>query len=451
MIGGQKKYLNAVAAGVASRVGFSLCRFLSVPLMLNILDPERYGLWLMITSIVSWLGLADLGMPSALQSPLAGAIGTGDYDRAKQLVGYTWTRLRTSGLIAAITATFAIVVLPTGRIFGVSAAHRFEFTAALITCVTIFGLGLPFRIGSIIAYAFHRADIPPLLDLAAQILSLCALVVISWWHIQSLFAAIVATVAIQLLISMWNLRRLVKNSNLKEFWKSPHTSRDLGKMKSRGTIFLLILIGEGLVLQSDNLLIGHIKGAAAIEAYAIPAIFVMQFLLAQNVFLRPLWVVLAKANAQQDYHAVGKIYLRGIGISLVSGILVCIGLVCFGQRFITFWTHGKIAVSATLMRSIGLYIVALAPCNFMALYCNAIDLVGGRLIGILSFGLAKVGVGWWWLKYQTLSTLPVTYAVVACATDLVILILVSRRHLKAAISASGGAQAVDSGVANFNL
>lgn len=49
-----------------------------VPLLINSLNQDRYGIWLTITTIVSWIAFFDIGLGNGLRNKLAESIACKD-------------------------------------------------------------------------------------------------------------------------------------------------------------------------------------------------------------------------------------------------------------------------------------------------------------------------------------------------------------------------------------
>src|ERR1035437_1168138 len=50
--------------------------FIYVPLLLNFLNSDRYGMWITITSVLAWFSLFDIGIGNSLKNKLAEAIAS---------------------------------------------------------------------------------------------------------------------------------------------------------------------------------------------------------------------------------------------------------------------------------------------------------------------------------------------------------------------------------------
>ena len=72
-------HLTALAA-VGFRGALLLSGFIYVPLTVRYLGPERYGLWVAMTSVMTLLAFADCGIGYGLMNHVAYAIGHGAKD-----------------------------------------------------------------------------------------------------------------------------------------------------------------------------------------------------------------------------------------------------------------------------------------------------------------------------------------------------------------------------------
>ena len=66
--------------------GSILLSFLLVPLTINFLNPTNYGIWLVITSFISWFTFFDIGLGHGLRNKFAIAKANGDFKLAKAYI-----------------------------------------------------------------------------------------------------------------------------------------------------------------------------------------------------------------------------------------------------------------------------------------------------------------------------------------------------------------------------
>src|ERR1700682_1836109 len=82
-----------------------LISFLSVPLTIHYLGAERYGVWLTISSLLTWMALTDFGLSgNALVNVLAESSGNDDMEPARQYVSSAFWVLTCISLVSGAAA-----------------------------------------------------------------------------------------------------------------------------------------------------------------------------------------------------------------------------------------------------------------------------------------------------------------------------------------------------------
>jgi O-antigen/teichoic acid export membrane protein len=142
----RKARLTAITAGIA-RVIAMLTPLVSLPLTLNYLGAERFGMWQTIVSVVGMMAFADLGMGNGLLTSIAQATGREDRGEAKRLVSSAFFML--VAVAAALLLGFLSLApfVKWTRVFNVTSqlAMR-EAGPAMAACAVCFALNLPLGI-----------------------------------------------------------------------------------------------------------------------------------------------------------------------------------------------------------------------------------------------------------------------------------------------------------------
>ena len=66
---------------------------LYVPLLLNYLTQEKYGIWLTLTSILGWFSFFDIGLGNGLRNNLGEAFSSNNLSLGKKYVSTTYALL----------------------------------------------------------------------------------------------------------------------------------------------------------------------------------------------------------------------------------------------------------------------------------------------------------------------------------------------------------------------
>src|SRR5438309_1400410 len=79
----------------------AITSFLITPFTIRLFGPEEYGMWAILTTILSYFGFADLGMSTASTQYATEAHNQGDLQREADVI---WTSLLIATTSAAIFA-----------------------------------------------------------------------------------------------------------------------------------------------------------------------------------------------------------------------------------------------------------------------------------------------------------------------------------------------------------
>ena len=79
---------SLILKGISIIIGFVF-----VPLLLNYLDTERYGIWLTLSSIIAWASFFDIGLGNGLRNRLTEAIADDNTELAKKYISTTYAVL----------------------------------------------------------------------------------------------------------------------------------------------------------------------------------------------------------------------------------------------------------------------------------------------------------------------------------------------------------------------
>src|ERR1039457_3902858 len=98
-----------------------LISFLSIPLTNHYLGSERYGVWLTISSLLTWMALTDFGIAgNALINVIAEADGRDDRQAAREYAASAFWALVTVSAAIGMLLAFSFRWIPWRAIFRVS-------------------------------------------------------------------------------------------------------------------------------------------------------------------------------------------------------------------------------------------------------------------------------------------------------------------------------------------
>jgi O-antigen/teichoic acid export membrane protein len=371
-----RRYAWSSTTAIAARVISLAVSFVTLPLILNYLGTERYGMWLTITSVVAIMGPLDLGVGNGLRQFLSHASGRDDQATSTRAVS-TATALLT--LVAALVLAAIPVLLlqvPWGDIYNVSGpVARDEAGATTMIVVAAFAIGLPLGLVNIVQGALQIAYVSSVWAIAGALASVIALL-LAIATAASLPVLAVALTGTGLAAAALNWVVYFRGRGS---WLAPRLGlydRSLaGTLLGTGMIFLILQVASLIGYQIDNIVIANILGAAAVPGYAIPMRLFMVVPMLVSLALAPLWPAYREAIARGDTAWVRRTLRRSTLVTFVATAGSSLFLVVTGDTIIHIWVGDSISPSTALLVGLGLWAIAYSMSNALAMLMNAADAI----------------------------------------------------------------------------
>jgi O-antigen/teichoic acid export membrane protein len=356
--------IQGLLSGVASRLVGVAVSLLSVPLTIGYLGSERYGVWTLISSLLAWLNLADLGIGNGLTNAIAGALGAERRDLVRAHVSTAFAVLVATALMMGVTVAAFWPMIDWVHIFNVkTASAQSEIGPAMAAAIVIFLLSFPMSVVSRTFNASQNGKMANYWAAAGNILSLVALFVVTKTQggLLLLVLAVSGTgLAIQFASGLW-----LFTGFMPEF--SPRLSSirraSAREIMTVGVQFFFIQIIGLSIFQTDGLLIAHFLGSTEVPAYSLTYRLFEFTSLLPTISVGYLWVAYAEAISRGDIDWVRKTLKRTIALSLGSTLAAVIPLIFIAPPFIRIWSRGAVTPPIDLILWMAAWSMVSALCS----------------------------------------------------------------------------------------
>lgn len=356
---GQRRYasiLKGILTGLAGRGVAVLVSFFSVPLTVRYLGAERYGAWVTISTAMAWIALADLGLSSSLTNAVSEGYARKDKNLSGNYVAAAfWSLIAVAALLSAVFFP-AWRIVPWDRVFNVkSSLAQTEVGPAVAIAFTIFVLNLPVSLVAKIYGAYQELSTANIWSAAGNALSLVALIAVTRFD-GGLVILVVAVSGTVLLVNVISAVWLFGHSKP---WLVPHIGRvtmtSLKKLMSLGGMFFLVQVAGLVLFQTDNLIIAHYLGAAAVTPYSVTWRLFNYTLIFQVLASPSYWPAYAEAFARGDQAWVRRSFRRNFNFTLGSAFVLTIPLMLYGRSIIRLWAGNAAVPSLDLLICMGIW------------------------------------------------------------------------------------------------
>jgi O-antigen/teichoic acid export membrane protein len=310
---------------------------ITVPLYVRFLGAKNYGDWIVILSLTSYLGLANLGIGQTISNRIAEAVAIGRDSELGKLVStafflYSALAAVLLGAIYFFTPIFA------GKLdLGGNAVVLAAFTIYIAMNLASF----PMRVNSMVLQGFERVDQDQAINTAVAIarVGLLALVLILGFRLAGVAIVNGAAAICAAGAAYFWARRLTPHLRPRLSRFSPALLRE---MIAPSLGFLGIQIGGSLIFGADNLVIGYAIGSAAVASYAVPFRLIM---IARGLFGVAIGALVPTITASFARREVLELW-RGLSLAtrlgLLYGTAATVGLWIVGPSFIRAWAGANV-------------------------------------------------------------------------------------------------------------
>lgn len=318
----------------------TIITLLYTPFMLKMIGQSEYGLYSLVSSILGYLTVLDLGFGNAIIVYTAKYRQQEKYEEEKKLHGMFFLIFIIIGIIAAIISLF--LYFNVDNMFG-STMTILELKKAK-TMMLILTLNLlftfPLSVFSSIITAYEKFVFQKLISIARTILNPLIMVPLLFLGSKS--------ITMILVISILNLSSLVINyfycrKKLKIEVRYKGFDKKLFKEIFGYSFFIFLnIIVDKVNWSVDQFILGAVSGTFAVSVYTIATHFNSLFINLSTAFSGVFLPKISKmvANSATD-EEMTKEFIKVGRVQYLVILLAVTGLILFGKEFIISWVGLK--------------------------------------------------------------------------------------------------------------
>jgi O-antigen/teichoic acid export membrane protein len=405
---GRERYRRAGVTASTSYIakGLTLLMgFVSVPLTVDYLGAERYGVWLTISSLVVWVALTDFGLAgNALVNVLSEAVGNDDRESARHYAASAFWALVTIALIVGVVFMAAVHFIPWRAVFRVSDAtstQELESTCALV--LTLFVINLPLSLLRSLYNAHQDGYLANIWGIVYGVVSLLGLVVVTHFHggLPQLVIAISGVPALVIFASAYHafVRRYP--------WLVPAPSavkwtciRRLLKLGGKYTTMQFAALG---IYQSQAMIITQMLGPSQVVIFVVAFKVITLPIDLTYMGTVPFIAPLGEAKARRDWRWIKGAFMNATFASVALGVPLAAALALFAKPLILIWAGPSAVPDSDLILWLFMYTVLGVSVMMAGQLLSGIERIETLLLSVVlcSFSCVVLGVlfaSWWGLS-----------------------------------------------------
>ena len=370
---------NSMATALM-KVAVLLCSLIMVPITLNYLNAENYGIWMAMTSILYWFAFFDVGLGNGMRNYLSEAISRQDYIKARS---YFSTAIFLLAIIAVLIGILSIIIifqLDLNHIFNTHIMSNKSLAYIMVVAISFSLIQFVAKNVGMVYIAMQRYAINDLIVFIGQLISTIIVYIITKTTESHLIYIVIAITSIPALVFILaSIPLLKQHPQLKPSIKSIDFA-SAKKIIGKGLGFFIIQITSCLVIfGSANILISHYCGPEQVTVYNISYKLFNILIIIYTIIISPLWNAYTDASVKNDYAWIRKIFKKSIYLWAASLLLGLLMLLISGW-FFKKWVGNSVDIPLGVSISILIYVCMFNFNNCVTYLINGLNKIKIQII-----------------------------------------------------------------------
>lgn len=393
---GQDRSVKAkknILASFLIKGGSIAISILTVPLTLHYVNPTQYGIWLTLTSLVSWFSFFDIGFGNGLRNKFAEAKANGEHELARIYVSTTYAILII--ISTSVLLLFVIInpFLNWSAILNAPAGMAGELGVLALIVFGYFCIDFVLQLIAIILNADQQPAKASLFNLLSGFLSLVIIFILTKTTEGNLVYLGVSFVGTQLLVllfaGIWFFSGKYKMyAPTRKFVQFKYAKN----LMSLGLKFFLIQIAFIILYETTIIIIAQLFGPEQVAPYNIAFKYFSVIPMVFGIIMVPFWSAYTEAYVKKDFDWIRATMkkLKGAWLLLTAA---SIGMLLFSNFVYRLWVGDEIKVPFLLSAAIATYIIVNAWCTIFSVFLNGVgklklQLYSGLIGALINIPLA---------------------------------------------------------------
>jgi O-antigen/teichoic acid export membrane protein len=366
------KYIQQLAGSALVRVFGIVITLLYIPLLLDYLSEEKYGIWVTLISIINWIRIFDVGLGNGLRNRLAEALALERKDQAKMLVSTSYA------ILIAIFVSILLVMLPLNAMIdwkGVLKAQ--EIPAAelrMLTSISISFILLGFILQTVtIVYAADGNSVMGgVIQLVINVICLLLLWLARLYALKGNLV-LLATIITGVPLLVYLFYSIYVFSGKYSFMRPSFSSidfRNSGNLFKLSWQFFIIQITATILYASMPFVIMRFFSPKEVTQYNIASTIFNFPMTVVALITSPVGPLVTQAFARNDRLWISKMlsYMKKVSWLISGGVVL---MIIMSGLIYRVWIGSRVEIPFALSVGVGLYALSYILVNPFSVFLNS--------------------------------------------------------------------------------
>ena len=379
--------LAVVAHGV--RMGLGL---LTVPITLNYLGKERYGLWMLALSTLAFVGLFDAGLSPALKNKMAEAFAIEDEDAFHYYSSGGWVLVCLVAILGLFLLPF-LALVDWSAVYGITGqVTRREAQDLTLACfgMSVVTVALSF-VDALFASRMLLGTVY-LYNAGASVVGFAVL--LTAVHFQAGIVVLAITTSAPQIAARLALLVSARRRGIIRFSAPSRSVRSLLRsIVPTSASFLGIQIACFVITAVPNLIASRLSGLSSVTTLVVGQRIASVPLMVVAAVAPVFWPAFTIAWAKGDLEWMRKQCVRLVGATVTALALYACALVLLGPLALRLWLRGSVSVPRSVLAVFGIWLVFQGVSHWVSTLLHSVTDLRTQVICYAAQGLLLAILG----------------------------------------------------------
>jgi len=342
-----------------------LIGLLYVPLLLDYLTQEKYGIWITLTSILGWFSFFDIGLGNGLRNKLAEALAKDDLYLGRKYVSTTYAILICIFSVVLVFFHISNFFLNWNSILNTSTIDNNELYILTSIVFTFFVLRFIVHLISVIYLADQKPSVSKMMTTGGNLLSFLIVLLLTRITLNGnlvLLGTIISAIPVLLFVLVSAISFNTRYKSLKPSVKAVDFKLS-SILLNLGTKFFFLQITYIIIFSTSNVFITQFYGPSEVVVFNIAFKYFQIPVMVFSIVMSPIWSAITDAYAKSEFDWMKRTLKQLNLISLIFAFGIVL-MVVISNWVYKIWVGDEIIIPLGLSVSLGIYAVmqvAIAP------------------------------------------------------------------------------------------
>ncbi len=371
-----------------------LISFLFVSATIDYLDPVNYGIWITLSSVVTWAGYFDFGIQHGFRNHLTKALANSDHKLAKNLVSTSYILLTFIYLVVFLIFFIINCFIDWKTFLNIEVSNHILRTTFSIL-VGLFSVQAVLKLIQTVLTSDQRNAYAAMLYTAGQACALIGVYILtatssgkngSLIDLAWLLGGIPIITYIIFSILLFSTRYKEIRPSISWF-----TKKVIRNIIGLGSKFFFIQLSLLVIFQCTSIIITKNLGPESATIYNISYKYMSVVYLASALILTPFWSAFTDAYEKKDYQWMIKINkkLKRIWYLTIPALTILVLLANFVYKI---WIKDKVEIPLIIDIEMAIYMLCMTRGAINMFLINGIGKVTLQMIVYVFFAIISIPI-----------------------------------------------------------